>query len=118
MFSIRVLYTPGMKGGQFVREARRRAGLTQDQLAARVGLSQPTIARIESGKISPSFERLTSLVRAAGFDLVVHVVPLDDDNFVLAQQNVQRSPEQRLQAVLSTLEFAEAGRQAMKEARG
>ncbi|MDP9295313.1 MAG: helix-turn-helix transcriptional regulator [Actinomycetota bacterium] len=107
-----------MKGGQFVREARRRAGLTQDQLAARVGLSQPTIARIESGRHSPSFERLTSLVRAAGFDLVVNVVPLDDDNFVLAQQNARRSPDERLQAILSTLEFAEAGRRAMKEARG
>lgn len=33
-----------------VKTARLRAGLTQAQLAERIGTAQPTIARIESGR--------------------------------------------------------------------
>lgn len=103
-----------MKGGQFVREARRRAGLTQRQLAIRAGVSQPSVARIESGVASPSFERIRELVRVCGFDLVVRVVPLDDDALALAEQNLRRSPDERLDATLAVHRFGEAGR-AMKE---
>ena len=89
--------------------------MTQAQLAARSGVSQPTIARIESGAVSPSFERLHSLVRAAGFDLDIHVVPIDDDNFVLAQENLRLTPDQRVEQALRALTFGEAGRRAMAQ---
>ncbi|MFI5255345.1 MAG: helix-turn-helix transcriptional regulator, partial [Candidatus Limnocylindrales bacterium] len=36
-----------------VRHARRRAGLTQRQLSALVGIPQETIARIERGRTDP-----------------------------------------------------------------
>ncbi len=90
--------------------------MTQAQLAARSGVSQPTIARIESGAVSPSFDRLRSLVRAAGFDLDIHVVPIDDSNFVLAQQNLRLTPDQRVDQVQRALTFGEAGRRAMAQA--
>ena len=101
-----------MRGSQFVREARRRAGLTQRQLAARAGLSQPGLARIESGSSAPSFERVIQLVRACGFDLDVHVVPLDEDAIALAEQNAERSPDERLDALHAGLDILEAGRRA------
>src|SRR5437764_13992759 len=115
MNRIRQLYTDCVKGGQFVREARRRAGMTQEQLASRVGLSQPTIARIESGKISPSLERVISLVRATGFDLQIRVVPLDEENATIAEQNLRLSPDERIQKMLGTLRLEEAGRRARGE---
>lgn len=37
-----------------VREARLRQGMTQPQLAARLGTTQPTISDIETGKIAAS----------------------------------------------------------------
>jgi predicted nucleotidyltransferase len=40
--------------GDEVRERRRRAGMTQRDLATRSGISQPAIASIESGKRVPS----------------------------------------------------------------
>lgn len=40
--------------GHRVAQARKRKGLTQPQLAERVGVSRPTIARIEAGGTSPS----------------------------------------------------------------
>ncbi|MCI0634665.1 MAG: helix-turn-helix domain-containing protein [Actinobacteria bacterium] len=104
-----------MTGGQFVLEARRRAGLTQRQLAARSGLSQPEIARIESGTVSPSFGRILRLVRACGFDLAIQLVRLDQEDEILASQNERRSPDQRLDGLLAGLRFFEAGRKARAE---
>jgi transcriptional regulator with XRE-family HTH domain len=104
-----------MDGGQFVRETRRRAGMTQRQLAARAGLSQPAVARIERGDVAPSFGRVVELVRACGLDLDIHVVPLDEDAHTLAEQGEQRSPDQRLDALLQGLELYEAGRRARGE---
>jgi len=94
-----------MGGGQLLREARRRAGLTQRQLATRAGVTQPTIARIERGQVEASLERVLELVRAAGFDLEVRVVPLDEDALALAEQNLARSPDERLDSLLAALEL-------------
>ena len=94
-----------VSGGQLLREARRRAGLTQRQLATRAGVTQPTIARIERGQVEASLERVLELVRAAGFDLEVRVVPLDEDALALAEQNLARSPDERLDSLLAALEL-------------
>ncbi len=112
---MRMMYHPTMTGGQFVLEARRRAGFSQRQVAARTGLSQPEIARIESGVVSPSFARIVQLVRACGFDLSMRLVGLDEDAFTLAEQNLERTPDQRLDALRAGLEIFEAGRRARGE---
>jgi predicted transcriptional regulator len=39
-----------MEWGIQLRQARRRVGLSQRDLAARTGIAQPTIARIEGGR--------------------------------------------------------------------
>jgi len=40
--------------GHRVAQARKQAGLTQQQLAERVGVGRASIARIEAGNTSPS----------------------------------------------------------------
>jgi transcriptional regulator with XRE-family HTH domain len=94
-----------MTGGQFVLEARRRAGMSQRELAGRVGLSQPEVARIESGVVAPSFGRVVELVRTCGFDLAIRLVPLDEDAFTLAEQNMDRSTDERLAGLIAGLEL-------------
>lgn len=47
-------------------EARARAGLTQAQLAERMGTSQSAVARLESGKALPSVATLEKLAAATG----------------------------------------------------
>ena len=89
--------------------------MTQRQLAARSGLSQPEIARIESGVVSPSFERVFGLVRACGFDLAIRLVKFDEDPETLGPQNERLSIDQRLDALLAGLRFVEAGRKARAE---
>lgn len=56
--------------GKFLREARKNAGLTQDELSDKAGLAYSTLAKIEQGAIkSPSFFTVFALVEALGMDL-------------------------------------------------
>jgi transcriptional regulator with XRE-family HTH domain len=57
--------------GRMVRYARRRAGLTQRQLAAKAGIPQETIARIERGRVDPRIGTLDRLLEAAEMGLEV-----------------------------------------------
>ena len=50
-------------------EARARAGLTQEQLAAKMKTTQSTIARLESGKALPSARTLQRVAEATGSKL-------------------------------------------------
>lgn len=52
-----------------LRSARRRAQLTQDQLASRAGVTQSVISAYESGRRQPSVPTLAALVAATGFEL-------------------------------------------------
>jgi ribosome-binding protein aMBF1 (putative translation factor) len=52
-------------------KARTEAGLTQDQLAARMGTTQSVIARMEGGKSRPSTTTLQKLAAATGTRLRV-----------------------------------------------
>jgi transcriptional regulator with XRE-family HTH domain len=82
-----------------VREARARARLSQRELARRAGSVQSVVARIEQGRVSPTWETLVRLLGAAGFELESGVriaAPsqpsgLDDVARILAL-----TPEQRL----------------------
>lgn len=58
-----------MKVGYLVREARRRAGISQVELARRMGTHQSSISRVESDSLSPSVDTLERLVEGAGFGL-------------------------------------------------
>lgn len=58
-----------MDVGEVLRQARRRARLTQRALAERCGLPQPGIARIESGRVVPRVDTLDRLLRACGEEL-------------------------------------------------
>lgn len=55
-----------------VRWARRRAHLTQVELARASGMAQSAIARIERGTVVPRSTTLINLLRATGHELGVH----------------------------------------------
>ena len=59
-----------------VIDARNRAGLTQQELARRMGTTQPVVARLESGRSRPSMRTLEKLARATGSRLTIHFEPL------------------------------------------
>jgi len=51
--------------------ARAHAGLTQSELASRMGTSQSAIARLESGRAKPSMATLAKLAEATGTRLKI-----------------------------------------------
>ena len=53
-----------------VRSARRKKGLTQEQLAEAVGSTPEIVSRIESGATVATLETFTELARALEFDVV------------------------------------------------
>jgi transcriptional regulator with XRE-family HTH domain len=53
-----------MRLGDRLRNARFRAGLSQEQLADRVGVTRLTIRNYELGRTSPSLDRLNELAFA------------------------------------------------------
>lgn len=57
--------------GYLILQARASADLSQAELAAHIGTSQPTIARWESGKQLPSVRSLMRIAEATGFELNV-----------------------------------------------
>ncbi len=64
--------------GSLLLEARLRSKLSQRELAIRAGISKSTIAAYELGSKRPRLETLMRLVRAAGFDLRLHLEPHED----------------------------------------
>lgn len=64
-----------MDAALLIRDARRRAGISQARLAAAAGTSQPAVAAYESGQRSPSVRTLDKLIRAAGSTLDVRLRP-------------------------------------------
>lgn len=57
--------------GARVRAERERLGLTQTELAEKMGTTQPTIARLEAGGVIPSLDTLHRAADAFGLELVV-----------------------------------------------
>jgi DNA-binding XRE family transcriptional regulator len=59
--------------------ARQQAGLTQEQVAAKMGISQPSLARVEaslgSHRHSPSLEMLRKYAAAVNCKLEIKLVP-------------------------------------------
>ncbi len=58
-----------------VRELRKRVRMTQAELAAASGTSQPAIASYESGRKSPTLRTLARIAGALGLELSVRFVP-------------------------------------------
>jgi len=54
-----------------IREARRRAGITQSELARRSGVSRPTVNAYERDRREPGVEALARLLEGAGLRLQV-----------------------------------------------
>ncbi|EGR7987177.1 helix-turn-helix transcriptional regulator [Vibrio parahaemolyticus] len=48
---------------------REKSGLTQDEVAKKMGTRAPNISRLESGRANPSLKTLVSYAHACGFKL-------------------------------------------------
>ena len=107
-----------MSIASIVREARRRAGLTQAELAERAGVPQSTIGRIESGTRVPSSEMVERLVDAAGFGVSVSLAEPDPGTDSMFERTLRRTPAERLSDATRVARFVLRGRREIAASDG
>lgn len=86
-----------MSTGSLIRQARVADGLTQAQLARRLGITQPSVARIEAAGDEVSVATLKRALTALGRALELRVLqrsPSYDET--LLQKNLELTPAERI----------------------
>ena len=56
-------------------EAKKRSGLTQTEIAARLGMPQPNVSRIEHSEVV-TFNTFAEYLAACGFDFTINLLPV------------------------------------------
>ena len=89
-----------MTSSQLVRQARRSAGLTQAELAVRLGVSQPVVARLEGWRSNPTWETLVRALRATGheIELARRPPPVVELDLGQLRERLALTPAERLRA--------------------
>jgi len=83
--------------GELLRDARRRHGLTQRQLAIRARTSQAAISRIERDVVSPSVDTLGELLWMMNERLELDSGPVSwGHDVTLNEANLMLTPEARI----------------------
>ncbi|HEY3830094.1 MAG TPA: helix-turn-helix transcriptional regulator [Solirubrobacteraceae bacterium] len=86
-----------MRARDIIVIARRRAGLTQQELGGRLGTSQVTVARWESGATEPKFQTVQEVVAACQLDLTLGLATGDEDSWTaLIHEQLGREPVERV----------------------
>lgn len=87
--------------------ARRRARLTQRELASRLGCRQATIARWERGDRQPAFEDVRNAAGACGLQLDAHLLPEDRSWWPQIAAQLERTPPERVRQLTSAAVFVD-----------
>jgi transcriptional regulator with XRE-family HTH domain len=82
--------------GDLLLEARRRAGLSQAELARLAGKPTSVVGRWERGEVVPGLETLRAMIRASGFDLAFSLRELDDSQDAAIEASLDLTPAERL----------------------
>jgi transcriptional regulator with XRE-family HTH domain len=85
-----------VRSAALIREARLRAGLSQQELAAKSGKDRTVIARWEQGVVAPSIDTLVELLRSCGYDIPLELVPYDPGADERIREIQMLSPERRV----------------------
>jgi transcriptional regulator with XRE-family HTH domain len=86
-----------MTTGALIRHAREAEGLTQAALARRLGITQPSIARLEAAGDEVTVATLQRALNAMGRALTLEVVPRKSSvDETLLYETLRLTPDERL----------------------
>jgi transcriptional regulator with XRE-family HTH domain len=85
-----------MTGADLILMSRRRAGLTQRELAERMECRQATIARWERGDRHPSYDEVQAVARACALQLDAHLTREDRSWWPQIAVQLDHAPLQRV----------------------
>lgn len=92
-----------MTSGQLIRSARLQAGLTQAELAERLGVPASSIGRWENDSVEPGYSTLRRVLQACGFDLppVLQLYEPNEKLDALIEEARRLTPQERLAKMLA-----------------
>jgi transcriptional regulator with XRE-family HTH domain len=106
-----------VNAARLLNMARRRAGLSQRELARKTGVPQSSISRIEGGLISPTVATLERLIQACGMVLEVADRPGEDDvDRTLIRERLKLTPAERAREAVLDWRRVEAFRSRSRPA--
>ena len=77
-------------------DARRRADLTQDEIARRTGLSSSLVSLYETGEQEPTLSQLAMLIAACGMELRISAQELEPADIAQYERDAAMSQGQAL----------------------
>jgi len=102
-----------------LRNARRSAGLTQADLAHRLGISQAAVAKLESPRANPTVDTLDRALWATGHRLTLDApargAGVDES---LIRRHLELTPAERIRGIESMYAQAQALARAGDRSRG
>lgn len=90
------------RAGNVLRGARKRARLSQTDVARRSGIAQSVISAYESGRREPGVHTLARLVQATGHELELDIIPAPNRQLGLPDTPLGRRLRRRRRAVIET----------------
>jgi transcriptional regulator with XRE-family HTH domain len=101
--------------GRLIREARRLGGLTQADLARRLGTTQSAVSNWERGRDTPRVDTLARILEACGFEADMTFRRLDDVDRTQIRENLAMTPAERLQSVRNVSKLRAKARPVERE---
>jgi len=101
--------------GRLIREARRLGGLTQGDLARRLGTTQSAVSNWERGRDTPRVDTLARILEACGFEADMTFRRLDDVDRAQIRENLAMTPAERLQSVRNVSKLRAKARRVERE---
>lgn len=89
-----------------IRLLRKRLHMTQQNLAARAGVPQSFIAKIESGRVKPTLSTLEKVFAALFCDYVIIPIPRKGFDDILQNQAL-KAAKSRMEYVMGTMSLEE-----------
>jgi len=104
--------------GHLIRAARRVGGLTQADLARRLGTTQSAVSNWERGRDTPRVDTLARILEACGFEADMTFRRLDDVDRAQIRQNLAMTPAARLESVRNVSSLRAKARPVERAAAG
>ena len=102
--------------GHLIREARGLGGLTQAELARRLGTTQSAVSNWERGRDTPRVGTLARILEACGFEADMTFRRLDDVDRAQLRENLALTPTARLDSVRNVSKLRAQARPVVREA--
>jgi predicted transcriptional regulator len=94
------------EAARLLRYARKRSGLTQRGLAAKAGVPQSYVARVESSRTDPTVTSLSRLLRAC--ETTLEAMPGSGEGVDRTLFSLRQTPAERMADAAAVAEYLDA----------